>query len=511
MSEPGFVAPPPHRGHPAPLVSVVLPVYNYETYLEETVDSVLAQTHDRWELLLVDDGSSDASPKIARRYAERYPEQVRYLEHPGGGNRGCPASRNLGIRHARGEYLAFLDADDVWLPAKLATQVALLRAHPGAAMTYGPSQWWYSWTGAPDDAGRDCTQDLGIPPGTLTLPPALLAHFLRNGKTVPPPSAVLATREAVERAGGFEERLRGPIAVYEDQAFYAKVALAELTLYERIRGGDPTEVAYFREARRHSRAGVVPVVRHKLTPGVYQVVDGHHRLAIAWFLGRRRARVTVLPPMPTELQLLVLAAEDNGGRRQLRQPIDRPEFDHSWPVEVACQERLAAMFGYLEGRTSVDHRLAVLDLGCSYGWFVSRFAAAGCRALGVDAGPAVLKIARLAFGLRVEHLAQSAPPEFVARCERAFDVVLVSGGLRARGAEGDTRDLTTFLERVDSITGSCLFVDAARLEELRSPGAARRPDPAALVSLIKASTSFRDVTVLGDEPGALIACSRPRP
>jgi glycosyltransferase involved in cell wall biosynthesis len=80
---------------------------------------------------------------------------VRYLQHPGHANLGMSASRNLGIRQADGPYMAFLDADDVWLPAKLEQQVALLEAWPEAAMVYGPTLWWYSWTERLEDQGRD--------------------------------------------------------------------------------------------------------------------------------------------------------------------------------------------------------------------------------------------------------------------------------------------------------------------------------------------------------------------
>src|SRR2546427_10186945 len=97
-----------------PLVSVVIIFWNAERFLQEAFASVFAQTYPTWELLLVDDGSSDESTAIAQRYVEHHPGQVRYLEHPGHANRGMSASRNVGIRHARGPYIAFLDADDVW-------------------------------------------------------------------------------------------------------------------------------------------------------------------------------------------------------------------------------------------------------------------------------------------------------------------------------------------------------------------------------------------------------------
>jgi glycosyltransferase involved in cell wall biosynthesis len=212
------------------LVSVITPIYNCEKYLDEAVESVFAQTHNHWELLLIDDGSTDASPGIARRYAERYPQKVQYLEHPSHQNRGASASRNVGIRQARGEYLTFLDADDILLPRKLESQVAILRTHPEAAMTYGPGQWWYSWTGSPEDIGRDFTQKLKIEPDTLVRPPSLLTHFIRNGSATPLTSALLVRRDVVERVGGFEDSFRG---AYDDQVLYAKLSLAESIFVEK--------------------------------------------------------------------------------------------------------------------------------------------------------------------------------------------------------------------------------------------------------------------------------------
>ena len=96
-----------------PMVSVTIPFLNPGEYFEATIRSVLAQTYKNWELLLLDDGSTDNSTAIAQNYAERYPNQVRYFEHEGHQNRGLSATRNLGISKAQGEYIAFLDADDI--------------------------------------------------------------------------------------------------------------------------------------------------------------------------------------------------------------------------------------------------------------------------------------------------------------------------------------------------------------------------------------------------------------
>ncbi|HUG86498.1 MAG TPA: glycosyltransferase, partial [Euzebya sp.] len=97
----------------APLVSVVVPFYNDGQFLEDAIDSVRAQAFEEWELLLVDDGSTDGSTRVARRAAADHSGRIRYLDHPGHANRGAPASRNRGIAMARGSYVAFLDADDV--------------------------------------------------------------------------------------------------------------------------------------------------------------------------------------------------------------------------------------------------------------------------------------------------------------------------------------------------------------------------------------------------------------
>src|SRR5690349_14319499 len=99
-----------------PSVSIIVIFLNAVQFIEEAIESVFGQSYDDWELLLVDDGSTDGSAEAAARYAEQWPDKVRYLTHAGRRNRGMSASRNLGIKQARGRYVAFLDADDVWLP-----------------------------------------------------------------------------------------------------------------------------------------------------------------------------------------------------------------------------------------------------------------------------------------------------------------------------------------------------------------------------------------------------------
>lgn len=114
------------------LVSIVTPAYNAERFLRATLDSVLAQTYADWELLLVDDCSTDSTPAIIREYALR-DSRVRPMRTAV--NTGIPSEvRNIGIRAARGRYIAFVDADDIWLPRKLEDQLDCFRRYDCGAV-----------------------------------------------------------------------------------------------------------------------------------------------------------------------------------------------------------------------------------------------------------------------------------------------------------------------------------------------------------------------------------------
>src|ERR1700748_2175954 len=110
-----------------PLVSVITAFFNEERFLADAIESVIKQKFTDWELILIDDGSSDSSTNIARFYANAYEGKIIYIEHEGHANKSTAASRNLGISKARGELVAFLDADDVWAPEKLIEQLKIMR------------------------------------------------------------------------------------------------------------------------------------------------------------------------------------------------------------------------------------------------------------------------------------------------------------------------------------------------------------------------------------------------
>ena len=209
-----------------PLISVIVIFFNAQPFISETIDSILAQTYANWELLLVDDGSTDGSTNVAQCYVQYYPDKIRYLAHPENQNRGMSATRNLGVHYARGQFITFLDADDIWFPNTLADQIAILENHPDAAMVYGPIEWWYSWTGLPEDIKRDFidtpsvlvdNEDIHI--DSLIQPPILLLLLLKGYITI---SGMLIRRHVLEHIGGFEENFRG---LFEDQVFCSKICL----------------------------------------------------------------------------------------------------------------------------------------------------------------------------------------------------------------------------------------------------------------------------------------------
>jgi glycosyltransferase involved in cell wall biosynthesis len=175
--------------------------------------------------LLVDDGSIDASTEIALNYTKRYPNKVRYLQHKSHQNLGRSASRNLGISHAQGKYVSFLDADDVYLPHKLEHQVAILESQPTVSMTYGSTEHWYSWNGELKDNQDSLDPIAKIDSNMLFEPPELLQLLLlRKSPSLPGICSILMRRDLVSKIGGFELSFAG---MYDDQVFYSKVYLSE--------------------------------------------------------------------------------------------------------------------------------------------------------------------------------------------------------------------------------------------------------------------------------------------
>lgn len=215
-----------------PRVTCAIIFLDEERFLGEAIESVLAQSFTDWELLLVDDGSSDGSEAMAQELAARQPGKIRYLDHEGHANRGKSGSRNLALAESRGELVAFLDGDDVWLADKLERQVALFDRYPQAQFLCGATEYWRGWdgSGAEDKLrwtgevdGRPALED-----GHVYPPASLLRHFYPLGRGLTPSqSGFMIRRQFALDFGGFEDRFR---SLFEDLLFITKATLHGSTL-----------------------------------------------------------------------------------------------------------------------------------------------------------------------------------------------------------------------------------------------------------------------------------------
>jgi glycosyltransferase involved in cell wall biosynthesis len=123
-----------------PLISVVVPAYNYAAYIGETIDSILAQTYRNIEIIIIDDGSTDNTAQVVQAYGD----QVRYVAKQ---NEGLSAARNTGTQHAQGEYIAYIDADDTLAPTFVEATLSALNAHPEAAFAYTQQRFFEAASG----------------------------------------------------------------------------------------------------------------------------------------------------------------------------------------------------------------------------------------------------------------------------------------------------------------------------------------------------------------------------
>jgi len=212
-----------------PKYSIVVPLHNEQenvTDLYDRLKAVMEANGETFEIVLVDDGSSDRSSELARGYAATNPGRIRYLEHPGHAHRGTGPSRNLGLASATGAYAAFLDADDVYLPDRLAWHMAAFERHPRARLVISREIYWRQWpsqerdhpTGTDEIVGPQARYDEPIEP------PMLLRTALeRRGAAMPGMCSVTFDRRLALDLGAIPEHFTSQ---YEDQALIAKLMLA---------------------------------------------------------------------------------------------------------------------------------------------------------------------------------------------------------------------------------------------------------------------------------------------
>ena len=193
----------------SPLVSVVVPVYNGEAFLRETLDSVFAQDYDPIEVIVVDDGSTDGSARIAQSYSD-----VRYHWQE---NAGPAAARNRGIEVAQGEFVAFVDSDDIILPHKVSTQVGYLRVHPDVTATLARQEW-------------------------IVPPPGAVPDLVWGDLDGVPAMSMVIRRAALLDLGCFDPALRGPedtdLLMRLRESAYTFVVLPDIVMRRRYHGGN---------------------------------------------------------------------------------------------------------------------------------------------------------------------------------------------------------------------------------------------------------------------------------
>lgn len=175
-----------------PRVSTVIPVYNGEQTVRETIESALAQDFGSQEVIVVNDGSTDGTVAVLASYGSR----IRVVSQV---NRGLAATRNVGARVSCGEFLAFLDADDIWLPNKISKSVEALDRNPSCVVAF-------SGVSRMDAAGASLPPQAGDGPPVPVLNPSL-ADFL-NARSSVPASSVVIRRTAFERMGGYCEEFK---------------------------------------------------------------------------------------------------------------------------------------------------------------------------------------------------------------------------------------------------------------------------------------------------------------
>lgn len=200
-----------------PKVSIIVPCYNYARFIPETLACLKNQTHTNWECIVVDDGSSDNSREVVQPFVEE-DSRYKYIYQD---NTGLPGARNTGIKNATGDFIQFLDSDDLLEPKKFEMQLKAFREHPEADIVYSGLRYFPD--GQPD--ALRYSMDWRNRPWTLTKSGkgrALLKHFVTSCIIMPP--MPLLRREALEKTGLFKRDLRS----CEDWEFWFRCARLDL-------------------------------------------------------------------------------------------------------------------------------------------------------------------------------------------------------------------------------------------------------------------------------------------
>lgn len=260
------------------LVSVTIPVYNGAEYVSDAIQSVLAQTYEAWELCVVDDGSTDETPRVLREFAAH--PRVRIIRQV---NRGVSAARNAGIAASAAPFLAFLDADDVWVPVNLARKVAYLISHPDVALVH-------SAVAIVDAALQPTGRVVRGRSGEVLEPLLLGLEPVVNG-----PSSVLARRSIIMELGGFDETLstsadwdlwvrlaaRHPIA-HLDEALVCYRLRGTASMHRNIRAMEHDKFLAYAKAFTAPQPPEIARLRRRCYANLHMTLAGSYAHAGEW-------------------------------------------------------------------------------------------------------------------------------------------------------------------------------------------------------------------------------------
>lgn len=284
--------------------------------------------------------------------------------------------------------------------------------------------------------------------------------------------------------------------------------------------GDPGIVAVARDFLRGAASGTRGAPRpHQSEPGApvllapirgsdcYQVVDGHHRVAVAAVHGQptieaRIRRVSVTTPV----QDLLEAMSWIGGERELYQPVRLPELAGGWTVVRRCSDRLALMAPYLEevrGATRGLGAPSYLDVASCYGWFVDRIGDLGFRAEGIERDPLAPRLGATVYGLDPAQIAVGDAPGFLAEAARTWDVVSCFSLLHHFVLGRGTTTAEELVQRLDRATGRVLFLDTGQEHEAWFRDSLAGWDADRVGAFLREHTTFDRVLDLGPDRDAV--------
>jgi glycosyltransferase involved in cell wall biosynthesis len=218
----------------APLVSVIVPVYNSGRFVGATLESIFAQDYEPTEVIVVDDGSADDSAEVARSF-----DGVRVLRQP---NQGPAAARNAGLKVAQGEFISFVDSDDLLLPTKLSSQVGYLLAHPDVGVVLGRQEW-------------------------IDPPPNLKRDPIYGDLDGIPLTSALFRASVLQRLGGYDVSYRSHENIdllFRVRELGSEIAvLSDLVLYRRFHGGNLSHAPRTGDPRLRSLKAMLDRARAK--------------------------------------------------------------------------------------------------------------------------------------------------------------------------------------------------------------------------------------------------------